>query len=379
AAIARRGFETQLLGTHGYQHRRAAEKLRRLRRLEHATHHANGGDAVVRAHELARDDVGRPDELVDEKRLRPVVDFSGRGHLLDRSARHHRDAVRHGQRLLLVVGDEDGGDAVRALQALDLDLHVEAQILVERAERLVEQQHLRIGGKAARERGALLLAAGELARLALGELAHVHQRKHLGHARADALARPLLPLEAVGDVLRHPHVREKRVIPEPQAGPAPARGQMVDGLAIEQHAALALADKAGHDAQQRGLAAARRPQQRDEFPARNIEIDVAHGDDLAEAMADVLKAQPVPAMRRHDPWWLSFDPGNSPSPDARGQCPPRLPLALAPSAPSLALSGYPLPETDVVGRQLSNALIFVAWMRTAYHGPVISFALASPH
>jgi len=22
-------------------------------------------------------------------------------------------------------------------------------------------------------------------------------------------------------------------------------------------------------------------------------------------------------MRRHDPWWLSFDPGNSPSPDAR--------------------------------------------------------------
>jgi len=45
--------------------------------------------------------------------------------------------------------------------------------------------------------------------------------------------------------------------------------------------------------------------------------DDGHGDELAEAMADVLKAQPVPAMRRHDPWWLSFDPGNSPSPDAR--------------------------------------------------------------
>jgi ABC-type proline/glycine betaine transport system ATPase subunit len=86
--------------------------------------------------------------------------------------------------------------------------HVEAEILVERAERLVEQQHLRIDGQAARERDALLLAAGELARLALGELGHVHQREHLGDARADALARPFLRLEAVGDVLRHRHVRE---------------------------------------------------------------------------------------------------------------------------------------------------------------------------
>ncbi len=169
----------------------------------------------------------------------------------------------------------------------------------------------------------MLLAAGELARLALGELGHVHQRQHLGDARADALTRPLLRLEAVGDVLRHRHVREQRVILEHDAGPAPARRQMVDGLVIEQHAALALPDEAGNDAQQRGLAAAGRTQQRDELPARNIEIDVAHGDELAEAMADVLKAQPVPAMRRHDPWWLSFDPGNSPSPDTRRPSMPR--------------------------------------------------------
>jgi hypothetical protein len=74
--------------------------------------------------------------------------------------------------------------------------------------------------------------------------------------RTDALARPLLRLEAVGDVLRHRHVREQRVILEHDAGPAPARRQMVDGLVIEQHAAVALPDKAGNDAQQRGLAAA---------------------------------------------------------------------------------------------------------------------------
>src|SRR5262249_24717901 len=138
---------------------------------------------------------------------------------------------------------------------------------------------------------------------------------------------------------------------------------MVDGFAVEQHAALALPDKTGNDAQQRGLAAARRPEQRDELPARNVEIDVAHGDDLAEAMADVLKAQPVPAMRRHDPCWLSFDPANSPSPDAR--------------RPSMPAPGNP--ETEVDGWQFSNALIFLAGMCNAHHGPAISFALASPH
>ena len=50
------------------------------------------------------------------------------------------DAVGERQRLLLVVGDEDGGDADLALDLLQLDLHLLAQALVERAQRLVEQQ-----------------------------------------------------------------------------------------------------------------------------------------------------------------------------------------------------------------------------------------------
>src|SRR5262249_29840535 len=61
-----------------------------------------------------------------------------------------------------------------------------------------------------------------------------------------------------------------------------------------------LADEAGYNAQQRGLAAAGRAEQRDELARRNIEVDVAHGEDVAEAMADVLEAQPVPAIRRHN-------------------------------------------------------------------------------
>ena len=80
-------------------------------------------------------------------------------------------AVAHRQRLLLVVGDVDEGDADLALDALELDLHLLAQLEVERAERLVEQQHLRAVDDRARERDALALPARELRGLARAEVA----------------------------------------------------------------------------------------------------------------------------------------------------------------------------------------------------------------
>ena len=73
------------------------------------------------------------------------------------------------QRLVLVVRHHQGRDAEPLLQLAHLDLHVLAQLLVERAERLVEQQHRRLDHQRARERDALLLAARELMRIARAE------------------------------------------------------------------------------------------------------------------------------------------------------------------------------------------------------------------
>ena len=75
--------------------------------------------------------------------------------------------MRDRHRLLLVVGDDDEGGAEPLLQLHQLELRLVAQLLVERGERLVEQQHLRPLGERARERDALALAAGELVRLAV--------------------------------------------------------------------------------------------------------------------------------------------------------------------------------------------------------------------
>ena len=111
------------------------------------------------------------DEAGDERRRRVVVDRVGVGELLDVAVEHDRDAVRHRQRLLLVVGDEHEGDADLALEQLQLDLHLLAELAVEGAERLVEQQHRRAVHQRPGERDALLLAARQLPRLALGQLA----------------------------------------------------------------------------------------------------------------------------------------------------------------------------------------------------------------
>ena len=100
----------------------------------------------------------------DEQRCRFVVELAAGADLLDAPAVEHGDAVGQHQRLLLVVRDIDEGGAELAVDALDLELQPFAQLLVERAERLVHQQQRRVEDDGARQRDALLLAARELAR-----------------------------------------------------------------------------------------------------------------------------------------------------------------------------------------------------------------------
>ena len=80
------------------------------------------------------------------------------------------DAVAHRQRLALVVRHVDEGHAELAVQLLELDLHVLAQLLVERAERLVHQHELRLEDQRPRQRDALLLAARELRRVGVSAM-----------------------------------------------------------------------------------------------------------------------------------------------------------------------------------------------------------------
>ena len=67
-------------------------------------------------------------------------------------------------------------------------LHLLAQVLVERSQRLVEEQHVGIEDEAAGERDALLLPARELARIPVGEWLEPDELEHLAHTRVRSRA-----------------------------------------------------------------------------------------------------------------------------------------------------------------------------------------------
>ena len=97
-----------------------------------------------------------------------------------------RDFGAEAQRFPHVVGDEDGGLAQAVAQFQELVLQFDACYRIERAERFVEKQELRIGGQRARHAHALALSARELARIAIQKLRRLkaHLIQQFGHVRA---------------------------------------------------------------------------------------------------------------------------------------------------------------------------------------------------
>src|SRR5262249_61831098 len=119
---------------------------------------ALGPDAVATS--VAIDDVRRPDEARDELACRAVVHLDRPADLLDPAFVEDRDPVAHRQGLLLVVRDVDERHAELALERLEEDLHLLPKLEIERAERLVQEQHPRPGDDPAREGAALAPPAG---------------------------------------------------------------------------------------------------------------------------------------------------------------------------------------------------------------------------
>ncbi len=103
--------------------------------------------------------VGDAQEVRDELGQRLLVDLLGRAELHDPAAVHHGEPVRHLERLLLVVGDEDERDADLALQRGQLGPQRVPQLRVEGAQRLVEEQHRRLEDQRPRQGHPLLLPA----------------------------------------------------------------------------------------------------------------------------------------------------------------------------------------------------------------------------
>ncbi len=75
------------------------------------------------------------------------------------------------------MGDEDEGDPELTLQRFQFVLHLLAQLVIQCRKRLIEQQQTRFVDHRAGDGHALLLAAGELVRFALGKRLQLHHFK----------------------------------------------------------------------------------------------------------------------------------------------------------------------------------------------------------
>ena len=172
---------------------------------------------------------GRADELVAAAALH------------DLPVAHDQDAVAEAQRLLQVVGDEHHRLADLAVQPDDLVLHVAADERVERAERLVEEQHLGVAGQRAGQPDALLHAAGQL--VGVGRLV-ARQADELDDLPGPA--QPLGPagaghLQPVRDVLEHPAVRQQPEVLEDHREAVPAQLAQPLGVGLQHVLALVAA------------------------------------------------------------------------------------------------------------------------------------------
>ena len=174
---------------------------------------------------------------------------------------HDGDAIGHRHRFFLVVGHEDEGDPDFLLDPLQLDLHLLAQLQVEGAERLVEEQDGRAVDERPGEGDALGLAAGDLGRLAALEAGQLDELEHLGDALLDLGVVDVRPAQAEGDVLVDRQVREQGVVLEDRVDVPLVGRQPGDVLALEFDQPRGRRLEPADHPQGGGLAAAGRPQQ----------------------------------------------------------------------------------------------------------------------
>jgi hypothetical protein len=169
-----------------------------------------------------------------------------------------------------------------------------ADLRVERAERLVEEQDARLDGERAGERDALALAARELRGIAVGEARQPDQVEQLADAALDLRRRrPLRALsrvQPVGDVVGHAHVLEQRVVLEHEPDRALLHRQEGGVVAAEQDAAAVRRVEPGDDAQQRRLARARGAEQAEQLARAHVEVEVVQHGGRVEGLRQALDA-----------------------------------------------------------------------------------------
>ena len=210
-----------------------------------------------------------------------MIERFGAADLDDLAGVHDGDPVGDRHRLLLVVRDIDGGDPESFLKLSDFVAHLHAQSGIEVRQRLVEQQYARPEDDRARQRDALLLAAGELVRLLALVAAEPHELQNFADGTRDLRPRVFLDAKPIGHVLEYGEMREQRIVLKNEPDVAFVGHEVRDvPFAHGDGAGIRLLEARDHP-QRRGLAASGWSEQRQKLARRDRDADRTDGVDLS--------------------------------------------------------------------------------------------------
>ncbi len=269
----RRRAWRDVLGPHVNPNRTVGRRSRRgnIQRNEYSCADANSPDGAVPL-DPAGQAVRTAEEPKDMAVRRVSVHLLRRADLRDPAVLHDGDPIRERERLLLIVRDEHRGDREAPQQQRQLQLRLIPQIAVERAERLVQQQDIRVDDDGACHGDALALAAAQLRGIARLEAGQLEQVDGLGHALAPLRLRDAPCLQPVGDIVRHRHVGKQRVVLKDHCDVPLVGRNVVDDLSTQDDVAEIGLLEPRDQVEQRGLAAAARTKQGDDFALAQAEI-----------------------------------------------------------------------------------------------------------
>ncbi len=196
--------------------------------------------------------------------------------------------------------DQNRGRAALAGEVKERFAQLRRRHFVEMAEGLVGEQDLRLHRKRARDRHALAHAAGQFVRIGIGELTETEP------VQPGQAALALFVLRQADKLEWKPRIVERRAPGQQPVLLEDSRDAPAEGVKIGVRAFVADVNGAfggglqpDHQVEKRRLAAARLPDDRNDFARRNGEIEPVNRDDrLAGGRLPEHLAQPGHADRR---------------------------------------------------------------------------------
>jgi hypothetical protein len=179
------------------------------------------------------------------------------------------------------VGHQQKGDPHLLLDALQFAAHAAAQIRIEGGQRFIQQQRRRGVHQCPCQGHPLLLASRELMRPLLCMVPQTHHFQDMAHPPADfTIIKPTRP-RTEGHVVEHIQMWEEGVVLKHQIHRSPMGWRIGEILVLQHDPPLVGPFKPSNQPQRGGLATTRGTQQREEFAATDLQVQVDHAPLLA--------------------------------------------------------------------------------------------------